>query len=328
MSGSSFSNNSNSIGNGFSKYTKNSSQSLILLLFGSKAVRACCTILLYFMLQQYSLISTSFYLSLFSSIMFIVYEKPWTLISAGLRPSQIKKIVYLSLFAIFIQLTWNASIKYIGPTGSILASDYTHSTYPFLFKSILNANYLSADLLRAGGMLLAGYLAIPWFTPSAVSTTTTGYSTFMTFVMGIFFLVLHNLLNLAQRLMIKKWTNLGSKDKLHSLASGVSTIILFIFKTISDSNESNGYSSTSTSITMGQIILFIIISFSCIFYNYFIEAISEQQLGLLVLSKASLTATLLFSIITGLFIGYTFFHPILIISFIMILTGKYLNILI
>ncbi|EGC40468.1 hypothetical protein DICPUDRAFT_73963 [Dictyostelium purpureum] len=63
-----------------------------------------------------SVINVSFYILLFSTVQSLITEKPWNLLSQ-LRPSQIKKIIYYSLFNLFIVLTWNCSVKYIGPLG-------------------------------------------------------------------------------------------------------------------------------------------------------------------------------------------------------------------
>eukprot|EP01132_Coremiostelium_polycephalum_P002383 gene2383-2945_t len=92
--------------------------------------------------------------------------KPWTLISQ-IKKSQWKKVLLSSILNVIIVLTWNTGVKYIGPLGSILFSDYTSSTYTIIFNSLLQGSYLASDFSRASFMLVIGYLLIPLFGSTA-----------------------------------------------------------------------------------------------------------------------------------------------------------------
>ncbi|EGC38891.1 hypothetical protein DICPUDRAFT_45603 [Dictyostelium purpureum] len=323
--GDDFGNNSfsNSIGGGlnskFSRYAKNGSQQLVLMLFGAKGIRSWVTIMLFYLLQSLSVINVSFYMLLFSTIQSLITEKPWNLLSQ-LRPSQIKKIIYYSLFNLFIVLTWNCSVKYIGPLGTILASDYSYSTYPIIFGTLLQGNFLSTDMSRASIMLIFGYLLIPFFGGSKLQIH--GYSASQVFMIGIFSLLIHNILVMVKKTAVKGWSN-SHRNKLSSLGSLVATIVLFVLKMFESWSPSNhpvyiDYNQVS----YYQLLQLVIVSVILLSFNQLTEDVSEQQLGFLVLSKASLTSTLLFGFIIAIFIGfYDFFSPILILSFVLIITA-------
>ncbi|KAN0037883.1 hypothetical protein ACTA71_000054 [Dictyostelium dimigraforme] len=307
------------ISRGFNK--DSISKRVIMMLFFSKGIRAwSCIILLYFLQSSISIISASFYMCLFSSIFGVVVEKPWNLLSS-LRPSQIKKIIYHSIFNLLILITWNSSIKFIGPIGSILASDYTFSTYPLIFNSLLQGNFLATDMSRGSIMLMIGYFLIPLFGISN-RLDILGYTSSQVFMIGLFSLIVHNVLVLWKKTIVRSWNSGSSgKNKLSSLGSCVSTIVLFIFKLF------EGFSNSSSSSTIDQVSysqLFVIAIITLILYslNQFIDDVSEKELTFNVLSKVSLTSSVLFGLLAALFIGFKdFFHPVLILSFIFIINA-------
>ncbi|KAN0018922.1 hypothetical protein ACTFIU_002124 [Dictyostelium citrinum] len=296
------------------------SKRIIMMLFFSKGIRAwSCIILLYFLQSSISIISASFYMCLFSSIFSVVVEKPWNLLSS-LRPSQIKKIIYHSIFNLLIIITWNSSIKFIGPIGSILASDYTFSTYPLIFNSLLQGNFLATDMSRGSIMLMIGYFLIPLFGISN-RLDILGYTSSQVFMIGLFSLIVHNVLVLWKKTIVRSW-NSGSgsgKNKLSSLGSCVSTIVLFVFKLFEGFSGSNSY---NNQVSYSQLFVIAIITLILYSLNQFIDDVSEKELTFNVLSKVSLTSSVLFGLLAALFIGFKdFFHPILILSFIFIINA-------
>ncbi|KAK5579929.1 hypothetical protein RB653_009618 [Dictyostelium firmibasis] len=298
------------------------SKRIIMMLFFSKGIRAwSCIILLYFLQSSISIISLSFYMCLFSSISSVLVEKPWNLLSS-LRPSQIKKIIYHSIFNLLIVIAFNSSIKFIGPIGSILASDYTFSTYPLIFNSLLQGNFLATDMSRGSIMLMIGYFLIPLFGINS-RLDILGYSSSQVFMIGLFSLIVHNVLVLWKKTIVRGWNSgsgVGGKNKLSSLGSCLSTVVLLVFKLF----EGWGNSSSMTIDQVSYSQLFVIAIITLILYslNQFIDDVSEKELTFNVLSKVSLTSSILFGLLAALFIGFKdFFHPILILSFIFIINA-------
>ncbi|KAM9970956.1 hypothetical protein ACTFIR_002821 [Dictyostelium discoideum] len=310
----------------FSKgFNKDSiSKRIIMMLFFSKGIRAwSCIILLYFLQSSISIISASFYMCLFSAIFSVVVEKPWNLLSS-LRPSQIKKIIYHSIFNLLIIITFNSSIKFIGPIGSILASDYTFSTYPLIFNSLLQGNFLATDMSRGSIMLMIGYFLIPLFGISN-RLDILGYTSSQVFMIGLFSLIVHNVLVLWKKTIVRSWNSgsSGGKNKLSSLGSCVSTIILFVFKLFEGfSTSGSGNSGSINQVSYSQLFVIAIITLILYSLNQFIDDVSEKELTFNVLSKVSLTSSVIFGLLAALFIGFKdFFHPILILSFIFIINA-------
>ncbi|EAL61854.1 hypothetical protein DDB_G0291141 [Dictyostelium discoideum AX4] len=309
----------------FSKgFNKDSiSKRIIMMLFFSKGIRAwSCIILLYFLQSSISIISASFYMCLFSAIFSVVVEKPWNLLSS-LRPSQIKKIIYHSIFNLLIIITWNSSIKFIGPIGSILASDYTFSTYPLIFNSLLQGNFLATDMSRGSIMLMIGYFLIPLFGISN-RLDILGYTSSQVFMIGLFSLIVHNVLVLWKKTIVRSWNSgsSGGKNKLSSLGSCVSTIILFVFKLFEGFSSGSSGSDSINQVSYSQLFVIAIITFILYSLNQFIDDVSEKELTFNVLSKVSLTSSVIFGLLAALFIGFKdFFHPILILSFIFIINA-------
>ncbi|EFA78612.1 putative zinc transporter [Heterostelium album PN500] len=325
------------------RYSKNS-QSVILLLFGSKGLRVCSVIVAFFLLQSMSVVNVAAYTTLIASLLFAANEKLWLSIPQ-LKSTQLTQIALFSALYTVVALLWNTGLKYIGPLGTILLTDYTFETYPVLFNNIQSGNFIGNDIGRATLMLIIGYITIPLFGSVATENglPLIGYQLPL---FGGLCLFIYSLLGYKSG-MIYKWHHSGSldnsgsstigarqspwKSKIYVLGLLGSSVILFSLKLleylISTPSIYNNINSLAFIPTFYQFIQLLFISLFGIFLNHHFDTVIEQQLGFLIFSKASLTASFILCILIGLFYGFsTLFTPFIIGSFILIITGMENNI--
>ncbi|GAM24613.1 hypothetical protein SAMD00019534_077880 [Acytostelium subglobosum LB1] len=274
-----------------------------------------------------TVVDLTFYTVLMSSVLFAINEKPWLSIQ-HMKASQWKNLALFAVLNTGSLLLWNTGLKYIGPLGALLLTDYTFETYPIILNNLMQGNLFGNDVARATLMLVGGYLSIPLF--GGVTGTGTPYSTLF---FGGVCLVVYNLLGSSG--IIHKWQHShgsgsgtagvqNSKNKLHSLGMLASSLLLLVLKVYEYSTTP--YSAMppadTTSHELFHLLQLFFVALFGTFLNHHIDSIIEQQLGFLVYSKATLTSYLITSAVLSLFLGFsTCLPPLLIISFMLILTA-------
>eukprot|EP01133_Synstelium_polycarpum_P009152 gene9152-10737_t len=268
-----------------------------------------------------SVVSLSFYLMLVSSILFLAYERPWESLGQ-LKSSQWKKIIIFSAINTAVVLLWNTGVKYIGPLGAILMTDYAFETYPILLFNLSRGNLFGNDVGRATLMLILGYVLVPLLGGSVTLGST--FTATQLFLFGGAALFVHNVLVYFKGTMLARWqsniTGVG-KNKLFAISMTISTATLLVLRLLEYSSLP-AYSTISQSPSIYQMVQLAFVSVFAIFFNYHIEAVFEQQLGFLIYSKASLTSSFVFALVAALFVGFSaFFAPALVVSFLLIITA-------